>query len=237
MGKWHFGLLAGAALAVAGCHPHNASQTAATQPGVTPAPTATLFKGIYQPASCAPADADVIGTINVVLPNNFNGGSSPRAVYEGPLVSKSDPGTGANGQNGFHPNKSGKSGLTPPFNVYVSNMGAPGQDQYELLRVMLTQGSQFEFYDNGTFFGLGGDDPANNVLCGASKPITVGNVQIATAYVDLGQLQHVGLGNAVPFTIALVADNKGSTALPTPILIDPMIVDNGGGTRQHPGGG
>jgi hypothetical protein len=251
MGKWQFGTLAVAALALAGCNRGAGTDAGAqAQASGTPSAEASLVKGIYTlPACDSDPTANTLGTVNIVLKGGYDGGEIQRHVYKGPKVDKNDPNTGEGGLGGFSPNAPNKTGPggPPPYDVFLDSGAWP--DHYVLVRVLLQNGNRFAFDEDDTskFYGVGRNDPNDGTLCGAAKVIPIGGSKsnqahsAATFYVDMAKLAARGTKDPVPFTIALLA-NKSPPEIPlitttTPILIDPAIIDNGGGGLGGKAGG
>ena len=227
MFKQQIGTLALVALALTGCQKSNTGGN--PQPSSTPSATTGMVKAIYTlPACDTDPDASTQGTVNIVLPDKFDGNAISRVVNQGPKEAKDNVNTGV-GQAGFSPNK---VDATAPFDVYVTFGGSPPMG-YLLARVLLTKGSKFTFYQQNAdgFFGIGRNDQADATLCGAA-PVLPGHnpgqgqaQDIATFYIDLAKLNAKGNGGAAHFTAALVGTSTGSSV--TPILIDPKIIDDG----------
>lgn len=222
MNKWQFAVAAMAMLTLSACHRHKG----AVQPG----PATNLVKGIYKLPSCSVVDSDIKGTVDIVLPNNLDGGKIDRAVYQGPKVAKGDPILGKGDPDwGDNNPRNGGSPSTPPFDTYVDMKNF--SSGYLLMRMLLTHGAKFDFVQD--FNGIAGNDSSGDILCGAELvPINGGAGQAQSAavfYVDLAKLNNLGKGGKVHFTVGLIADGKGANAAPTPILIDPMITNDGGG--------
>lgn len=198
-------------------------------------PTATagaLTKGIYAFNDCRPAANQIVGRINVLVPNGLNGASIARMVYQGRPGDEDDADTGEEKDGPFTPNA---PAATEPFDVFVNRAGVPLQG-YLLVRVIIRNADAWEFYEKGKFHGVGANDTADTVLCGI-KPITrtraVGATQarlIAKFYINLDKLKTKPADYAAPFTIGLTARNTGpsSEIALTPIFIDPKVRNNGG---------
>ncbi len=216
----------------------------AASPAEASAAGATLAKGIYELPACAGDTSNPLGTINIVLPDKFDGGPIGRKVNSGPKVAKNDPKTGegngnGGGNGGFNPNKPGSA---QPFDVFLQGGDYSGQTGYLMVRVLLTKPAKFAFWEQDGIHGIGSNDPSNDLICGASAPVAgngAGNGQaewISIFYVDVAALAGMSVDAALPFTIGLTADNTGANAARTPILIDPKIINDGGGVRLTNGG-
>ncbi|MGZ3173285.1 MAG: hypothetical protein ACXWI5_02330 [Croceibacterium sp.] len=204
---------------------------------VTPPVAGTFAKTVYSlPACDSSPDANTVSTVNIVLPDKFDGNKVDRRVNSGPKEPKDNPNTGEN-QSGFSPNGAGQ---TEPFDVFAPWNRTPPTTGYMLARVLLTKGNKLSFYQNGDFFGVGRNDASDSTLCGAAPALSGQNPgqgqaqEIATFYVDMVKLHAKGATGAVPFTIGVVGSSGAGSM--TPILIDPKIINDGGGTRNNPGG-
>ncbi|MBO0749370.1 MAG: hypothetical protein J2O44_02930 [Porphyrobacter sp.] len=234
MKRWQFGALAVAVLALGGCHSNWYAQKFARRNN--PPFASNQVKGVYTLPTCdAAPDQDTVGTVNIVLPDKFDGSKIDRAVNHGPKEPKGDPNSGV-GQSGFGPNK---ADAPEPFDVFVNWTDFPTHG-YLLTRVLLTKGAKFGFYQSGNFFGVGREDPNDGTLCGAAPALSGKNPgqgqaqEIAIFYVDLAKLAAKNAGAGVHFTVGVFGNNGAGSA--TPILIDPKIINDGGGTRNNPGG-
>lgn len=197
-----------------------------------PATTAgALTKGIYAFNDCRPATNQIVGRINVIVPNKLNGASIARMVYQGRPGDEDDADTGEEKGGDFTPNA---PAAAEPFDVYVNQANVPLKG-YLLVRVIILNADAWEFFEKGKFHGVGANDTADDVLCGV-KQITrtraVGATQarlIAKFYVNLDKLKARPVDYAAPFTIGLTAKNTGASGnVLTPIFIDPKIRNNGG---------
>lgn len=239
MGKWQFWVLPAVIVAVAIIAFVRHDDIVKTFAKSTVAPLASPFaKSIYSLPDCdSPPDANTVGTVNIILPDKFDGNKIDRHVNSGPKEPKGDPNTGEN-QSGFHANGVGQ---TQPFDFYAPwSKTAPPSPSFMLARVLLTKGNKFSFYQNGLFFGVGRNDDNDGTLCGAAPAEYSQNPgqgqaeEIATFYIDLAKLHDKGATGSAHFTIGLVGTSgAGST---TPILIDPKVENDGGGTRSTGGG-
>jgi hypothetical protein len=216
-------------------------------PDVTP-PTA--IKSLYALQDCTPDDADIVGTINIIIPKQIDGKKISRLVYVGPKVLPGDPQTGEN-SNGWKANAKDEP---QPFDLFMRNtIGEFGETGFFRVRVLIRHNADWEFYQKqDEFYGVLTENPSDSVVCGVNPIIVDQNGssnqagQIASFYVDLDKLYAQPEGYSVPFTIGLIAIDKPSgppnpnpTAAPvppeTPILIDPKVRNDGGLPLINPG--
>jgi hypothetical protein len=224
---WIFGpaLLA---LAVSGCN-----QNAAGGAGATPTPTTTPVKSIYAFRDCSPADGDIKGTINIVVPKKLNAKTLERLVNYGKKIPVNDPQTGVNGGGGFKDNTGDEP--VDAFDVLMEPTGF-GKTGYVRVRVVIRNDQAWQFYEKGDFHGVGTNDDQQQVLCGVRTVVPTTNSSsekgklVAHFYVDLAKLYDQKPGYGAPFTIGLLAgsDSTDPDKLPTPILIDPKVRNDGG---------
>jgi hypothetical protein len=234
MNKWQFWLVPAIILiaAIAAFMQHDALVNMFAKSKPAPALAGPFTKAVYGLPDCDTApEQDTRGTVNIILPDKFDGSKTPRSVNHGPKVPKSDPNTGS-GQSGFNPNK---PTAAEPFDVFVDWTSSPKQG-YLLTRVLLTKGNKFSFYQNSDFFGVGRNDNSDATLCGAAAALSGTNPgqgqaqEIATFYIDLAKLAKKAEGTGVDFTVGLTGSNGPGSM--TPVLIDPKVINDGGGTRN-----
>jgi hypothetical protein len=190
-----------------------------------------LAKGIYAFTDCRPPANQIVGRINVIVPDKLNGASIGRMVYQGRPGDEDEADTGEEKGGAFTPNA---PAAAEPFDVFVNQPGVP-QKGYLLVRVIIRNADVWEFYDKGKFHGVGANDPADDVLCGVKQVTQIRSVApkqarlIAKFYVNLDKLKAKPADYAAPFTIGLTAKNTGASGtVLTPIFIDPKIRNNGG---------
>ena len=216
------------ALALSGCN--GSGEDGGPEPSDDAGAANSLYKGIYLFPACdaEPNSGNTIGTVNIVLPNTFNGGAFNRSVNEGPVIPRNDKTIG----QGWVKNKPSDS---QPFDV-ILDPNAVGGKKYWLIRILLRPG-QWRFLQDGNLSGVGLNSLDGTALCDSDPTIetdATGANQakyIATFYVDVEKMAALGEDGEVPFTIAVTAGNLGANPVNTPVLIDPKIRNEGTGVR------
>lgn len=210
----------------------------------TPAPAASAaIKSIYAMSACPPSTGAVIGVVNIVVPDNFDGNKIKRSVNS-LKANNPDPKNPKPDPQGSKPNQ--PTITSEPFDVFMdtdSGFGT-GDKGLVLVRVILLNGKpnqpRWQFHTEGAFQGVGLTDPANaDVLCGTMETFDVPSTspnppqgdarEIASFYINLDKFDWSNGDFEVPFVIGIELPEYSEN----PFLIDPKIRngDGGGGIR------
>ena len=236
------------ALAVGGCQP-KADGTATPSP--SPSPAASPFKSVYHLQDCPGGTPEHnLGVININV-DAFDGKGAKREVNYlvqadyNPLENKNGMGNAPG--NPYKKNKPKNGKDAPAYDVYMqqNDFTPVGENKYVVVRILIDASSKWDFYvdtdpatpENKRFQGIAMEGGTwENVACGNYAPAPPngsanGIKKIAYFYLDYSALMALPENTVVPFVIGLQSEKSASApqAAAVPVLIDPKMINDGGG--------